>query len=100
MAARFMRGWLTGKFCMAHQGHINFIHQSATQCDELHVVISQDDNRFKDPRLSLRNRILWMKTIFKDMPHIKIYHVNETGTPEYTELSQLSEAIQTYEEEL
>lgn len=83
MAARFMRGWLTGKFCMAHMGHINFIHQSATQCDELHVVVSQDDNRFTDPRLSLRNRILWLKTIFKDMPHIKIYSVNETGIPAY-----------------
>lgn len=83
MAARFMRGWLTGKFCMAHMGHINFIHQSATQCDELHVVVSQDDNRFSDQRLSLRNRLLWLKTIFKDMPHIKIYSVNETGIPTY-----------------
>lgn len=83
MSARFERGWLTGKFCMTHMGHINLIHQAATQCDELHVVISHSDDRFEDPRLSLRNRMLWMKTIFKDMPHIKIFSVDETGIPEY-----------------
>lgn len=76
-------GWLGGKFCMFHMGHINHIHQAATQVKELHVLISQDDNRFKDPRLSLRNRVLWLRTIFRDMPHIKIYTVDETGIPTY-----------------
>lgn len=77
------RGWLTGKFAMPHMGHINHIHQAATMVDKLYVVVSQDDNRFKDPRLSLRNRMLWMKTIFKDIPHIEIISVNETGIPTY-----------------
>lgn len=78
-----VRGWLCGKFAMPHMGHINHIHQAATQVKELYVVVSQDDARFKDPRLSLRNRMLWMKTIFKDMPHIKIISVDETGIPGY-----------------
>lgn len=30
-----VRGWLTGKFAPLHAGHINFIQQAATQCDEL-----------------------------------------------------------------
>lgn len=77
------RGWLCGKFAMPHMGHINHIHQAATQVKELYVVVSQDDARFNDPRLSLRNRMLWMKTIFKDMPHIKIISVDETGIPSY-----------------
>ena len=77
------RGWLTGKFCMLHMGHINLINQASTMCDELVVVLSHSDTRFKDPRLSYRNKMLWLKTIFKDTPHIKIVGVDETGIPAY-----------------
>lgn len=76
-------GWLTGKFAMPHLGHIHHIHMAATRVKNLYVVVSQNDNRFEDPRLSLRNRVLWMRTIFKDMPHIHILHVDETNVPEY-----------------
>lgn len=77
------RGWLCGKFAMCHAGHIHHIHTAATIVDELYVVVCQNDNRFSDPRLSLRNRMLWMKTIFQDMPHIHIVSVDETNIPEY-----------------
>lgn len=76
-------GWLCGKFAIFHMGHIGHIFQAATQVDHLYVIISQDDDRFKDPRLSLLNRTLWLKTIFADMPHITVLSANETGLPTY-----------------
>ena len=80
---RKKRGWLTGKFCMLHMGHINFIHQAATLCDELVVVLSHSDKRFKDPRLSYRNKMLWLRTTFKNEPHITVVGIDESGIPEY-----------------
>ena len=80
---RKKRGWLTGKFCMFHMGHINFIHQAATLCDELVVVLSHSDHRFKDSRLSYRNKMLWLRTTFKNEPHITVVGIDETNVPEY-----------------
>lgn len=80
---RKKRGWLTGKFCMLHMGHINFIHQAATLCDELVVVLSHSDHRFKDSRLSYRNKMLWLRTTFKNEPHITVVGIDETDVPEY-----------------
>lgn len=77
------RGWLTGKFSMLHLGHINFIHQAATQCGELTVVLSHSDKRFSDPRLSYRNKMLWLRSTFANEPHIKIVGIDETDVPEY-----------------
>lgn len=83
MIQKETKGWLTGKFCMLHMGHIHLINQAATLCDELTVVVSQNDKRFSDPRLALPKRIHWLKTIYKDLPHVKITFVNETDVPEY-----------------
>ncbi|WMX18599.1 nicotinamide-nucleotide adenylyltransferase [Aeromonas phage 1233] len=82
-ALKKTRGWLTGKFCMLHMGHINLINQASTMCDELVVVMSHSDHRFKDPRLSFRNKMLWLRTTFRDAPHIKIVGIDETDVPEY-----------------
>lgn len=79
-------GFLTGKFAPLHTGHIYFISKAATMVDKLYVVLSYDGKRFQDdPRLSLKNRLLWLKTTFKDLPHIKIVYVDETGLPAYPE---------------
>lgn len=77
-------GFLTGKFAPLHTGHIYFISKAATMVDKLYVVLSYDGKRFKDdPRLSLKNRLLWLKTTFKDLPHIKIVYVDETNCSPY-----------------
>ena len=79
-------GFLTGKFAPLHTGHIYFISKAATMVDKLYVVLSYDGKRFQDdPRLSLKNRLLWLKTTFKDLPHIKIVYVDETNLPAYPE---------------
>lgn len=77
------RGWLTGKFSPLHLGHINFIQNAATQVDELVVVVSHNGNRFADPRLELKNRVLWLRQQFVDLPHIRIEWIDETNIPEY-----------------
>lgn len=77
-------GFLTGKFAPLHTGHIYFISKAATMVDKLYVVLSYDGKRFQDdPRLSLKNRLLWLKTTFKDLPHIKIVYVDETNCSPY-----------------
>lgn len=79
-------GFLTGKFAPLHTGHIYFISKAATMVDKLYVVLSYDGKRLKDdPHLSLKNRLLWLKTTFKDLPHIKIVYVDETDLPAYPE---------------
>ena len=52
------KGWLTGKFTRLHMGHIHLINQASTLCDELTVVVSQNDNRFSDPHLGFRSLLL------------------------------------------
>ena len=77
-------GFLTGKFAPLHTGHIYFISKAATLVDKLYVVLSYDGKRFADdPRLSLKNRLLWLKTTFKDLPHIQVLFVDETDCPPY-----------------
>ena len=78
-----VRGWLTGKFAPLHAGHINFIQQSATLCDELTVVLSHNANRFDDPKLALKTRLLYLRQTFKDLPHVKVVFIDETAIPEY-----------------
>lgn len=77
-------GFLTGKFAPLHTGHIYFVSKAATMVDRLYVVLSYDGKRFADdPRLSLKNRLLWLKTTFKDLPHIHITFIDETDCPPY-----------------
>lgn len=77
-------GFLTGKFAPLHTGHIYFISKAATMVDKLYVVLSYDGKRFQDdPRLSLKNRLLWLKTTFKDLPHITVTFVDETECRPY-----------------
>lgn len=78
-----VKGWLTGKFAPLHAGHINFIQQAATLCDELTVVLSHNANRFDDPKLALKTRLLYLRQTFKDIPHIKVVFIDETEVPEY-----------------
>ncbi len=76
-------GFLTLKAAPLHAGHIYLISQAATQVDKLYVVLSHNDNLFEDPVLSLKNRVLWLKSTFRDIPHIKVIHINETNIPAY-----------------
>jgi HTH-type transcriptional repressor of NAD biosynthesis genes len=86
-------GVLTGKFAPLTSGHINFIHLAATQVQKLWVVLSFDqkwidalpNKKYWGHRLSLENRVKWLKRTFADMPHIKIIYVDETNIATYPE---------------
>ena len=76
-------GFITTKAAPLHAGHIYLCSQAATQVDKLYIVLSHDADRFADPVLSLKNRILWLKNTFRDLPHIEVVYVDETGIPKY-----------------
>lgn len=76
-------GFITTKAAPLHAGHIYLCSQAATQVDELYIVLSHDADRFEQPVLSLKNRILWLKNTFRDIPHIHVVYVDETGIPKY-----------------
>jgi HTH-type transcriptional regulator, transcriptional repressor of NAD biosynthesis genes len=82
-------GVITGKFAPLHSGHIYAITQAATQVDKLYVILSFDQKLVdKQPdklreKLSLKKRILWLKTTFKNMNHIEVIYVDETNIEPY-----------------
>lgn len=86
---RFEEGIIFGKFAPLTQGHINFINSASLECDKLYVFLSFDEkflekqSKRDQKRLSLKNRMLWLKHTYKDMPHIEIKFVNETNLPPY-----------------
>lgn len=82
-------GVITGKFAPLHSGHIYAITKAATEVDLLYVILSFD-NKFIEGMpskmkraMSLKKRLLWLKTTFKDLPHIKVVHVDESEIKPY-----------------
>lgn len=84
-----MYGLIFGKFAPLHNGHVNFIKESAKHCDTLVVVVSYDDkfnvkqNDFWKKYLTLENRLYWLNQEFKDDDNIIITHVDESGLKGY-----------------
>jgi HTH-type transcriptional repressor of NAD biosynthesis genes len=76
-------GWLVGKFAPATTGHIYFISMAATLVKKLTVVMSYRDGLFEEDYLSWKKRLLYLKTVFKDIPHIEVKSIDETEVPVY-----------------
>jgi len=82
-------GFLVGKFAPLTLGHINFINRSSTKCDKLVVLLSYDSkwvgglSSYMQKRLTLRNRLLWLKETYQDVDHIIIDFVDESDIPAY-----------------
>jgi HTH-type transcriptional repressor of NAD biosynthesis genes len=85
----FDNGLVVGKFAPITFGHINVIHKAATACKHLIVAMCYDDKWLgkqseRDKKiLSRKNRMIWLKTIFLDFPHITITFIDETNIPIY-----------------
>lgn len=85
-------GFYGGKFSPVHLGHVRSIVKASTMVDELHVGIIADvdweeKNLYRESTLkcpSLRQRERWLKQIFKNSPHVKIWSAAqpETGHPD------------------
>lgn len=83
-------GVFVGKFLPPHRGHLSQIINSATQCETLYVVVS--DNRKAtgkicfDARLPLMSadlRVKWLSQELQGFEHIKIALLDETDIFEY-----------------
>jgi HTH-type transcriptional regulator, transcriptional repressor of NAD biosynthesis genes len=68
-----IRGLVIGKFMPVHKGHIALINFAAAKCDELIVSMSYTNN---DP-ISFELRFAWLKSIFKEQPHIKVHTIKD-----------------------
>jgi len=83
-------GMITGKFLPPHRGHIIQIINSATQCEKLYVLIS--DNKAQTERLckesnlpvmDLLTRTKWLSQELQGFDHIKVVMIDESNIPEY-----------------
>jgi HTH-type transcriptional repressor of NAD biosynthesis genes len=85
----FDEGLVVGKFAPTTFGHINLIHKAATACKHLTVAMCYDDKWLgkqssRDQKiLTKKNRLIWLKTLFADFPHITITLIDETNIPAY-----------------
>ena len=84
-----MYGLIFGKFAPLHNGHVNFIKESAKHCDTLVVVVSYDEkfnvkqSDFWKKQLTLDNRLSWLNQEFKDDDNIIITYVDESQLKGY-----------------
>lgn len=85
----FEEGLVVGKFAPITMGHINLINKAATACKHLTVAMCFDEKWLsqqseRDQKiLTYKNRMIWLKKIFADMPHITITSIDETNLPAY-----------------
>lgn len=85
----FEEGLVVGKFAPLTHGHINLINKAATACRKLTVAMCYDDkflskqNERDQKILTRKNRMIWLKKTFENMPHINIVEIDETNIPAY-----------------
>ena len=86
----YKTGVFAGKFLPPHRGHLSQIINSATQCEKLYVVVSDNKNstaniceKAKLPLMSTDLRIKWLSQELQGFNHIKVVLLDETDIPEY-----------------
>lgn len=80
-------GFYGGKFYPVHMGHVYAMTVASTIVDELHVIVSYDDNYeyntlskdSKLPHVNYKQRVRWWNEITKDYPHVHVHAVEETN---------------------
>lgn len=83
-------GVIYGKFLPPHRGHLLQIINSATQCDRLYVVVSDNKNTSKAlcdkagiKRMDMKTRAKWLSIELQNLQHIKVLTLDETNIPPY-----------------
>jgi HTH-type transcriptional repressor of NAD biosynthesis genes len=86
----YKTGVFAGKFLPPHRGHLSAIINSATQCERLYVVVS--DNMFATriacaeshlPMMDGLTRVKWLSQELQGFDHIKVLLLDESNIPEY-----------------
>ncbi|TCS94872.1 multifunctional transcriptional regulator/nicotinamide-nucleotide adenylyltransferase/ribosylnicotinamide kinase NadR [Hazenella coriacea] len=78
-------GMYGGKFYPIHLGHVYAMIVASTLVDELHIIISYDDEYEKNilsngsrlPHIDYQLRMRWWKEITKDLPYVHVHAVYE-----------------------
>lgn len=95
-------GFYGGKFLpIPHMGHVYAMTTASTMVDELHVVISYDEDYERQTYYFLseidyvgyEQRLRWWKQITKDMPHVHVHAIKETQTGQFTDWEKGSNLI-------
>lgn len=84
-------GMYAGKFLIPHLGHVYAMIQASTMVDELHVLVSHDEEYEKSvlfegskvEHVGYKQRVRWWSQITKDMPHVHVGHIYETNDGKY-----------------
>jgi len=94
-------GMYGGKFYPIHMGHVFAMTMASTVVDELHVIVSYDEEYeqkvlSKDsflPHVDHKQRLRWWKEITKDMPHVHVHAVYEENTGKIESWKEGAEGI-------
>lgn len=83
-------GVFAGKFMPPHRGHINSIINSATQCEKLYVVVSDQPSLTQrlcnESGIKIMDGIMrtkWLSQELQGFEHIKVILLDESGICEY-----------------
>lgn len=94
-------GMFGGKFLPCpHMGHVYAMIRASTMVDELHVILSYDEEHeqklyagSKIPHIPYRVRLRWWSQLTKDMPHVHVHAIYEQQTGDISDWARGAEAI-------
>jgi HTH-type transcriptional regulator, transcriptional repressor of NAD biosynthesis genes len=94
-------GMYGGKFYPIHLGHVFAMTTASTMVDELHIIVSYDDNFEQDvlskdsklPHVNNKQRVRWWSEITKHLPHVHVHAVYETNNNQFESWKQGSDRI-------
>jgi HTH-type transcriptional repressor of NAD biosynthesis genes len=94
-------GFYGGKFAPIHQGHVYAMIKASTMVDELHIIVSYDDEferdvLFKDTKMKhvpFNIRLRWWKQITRDMSHVHVHAIEEKQTGQFSDWEKGAEGI-------
>jgi HTH-type transcriptional repressor of NAD biosynthesis genes len=83
-------GVMYGKFLPPHRGHLMQIISSATQCDKLYVVVSDNKNTSNSlcdkagiKRMDVKLRAKWLSVELQNINHIQVLTLDESDIAPY-----------------
>ena len=100
MTAKRRIGMYGGKFLPVHLGHVNAMVMASTIVDELHVVVSYDEEYEKEvfegtgmKPISAVQRLRWWSEITADLDHVFVHSVEEKQTGKFGDWMAGAKAI-------
>lgn len=94
-------GMYGGKFIPVHMGHVYAMIKASTMVDELHVIVSYDEEYEKEhyyhsPHMApipYKMRLRWWKQITRDLPHVHVHAIYEPQTGQFSDWELGAEKI-------